>query len=147
MQHYLYALSHKDSPEFEQMKNTLSPADHVNLIMLLLPEACKNTKELYLLALSFHGVYKRLTDEDFKLFSHERVEGLTELACAVLAQDAGNECVAKRWKVFSTLFSIGGAKEVSQYLEREGLENKYCRYYDFDEEPTTRKQKTKAHIL
>ena len=121
MRHYLYALANRDSPTFHQMKATLSPADHINLVMLLLPEACKNPRELYLLALSFHGAYKKLTDEDFKLFSHDRVEGLTELACAVLAQDAGNECVAKRWKVFSTLFSIGGAKEVSQYLERERL--------------------------
>ena len=42
MRHYLYALGHRDSPEFEQLRSTLNPADHINLIMLLLPEACKN---------------------------------------------------------------------------------------------------------
>ena len=61
--------------------------------------------------------------------------------------DANSELQAYRWRIFAVFFRLGRAQDISDHLDENDLQNRYCRFYNFHQAPTRVKQQEKEHIL
>ena len=68
----------------------MSPADHCNLVFLLLPATVAHGRTLYLLAWSFFDNAKLLTDVDIRTFVQKRIQGTEKLCTSVMNMDSAD---------------------------------------------------------
>ena len=91
MTEYINAVQDRSSALFGEMNRLLSPADHINLVLLLLPEAVKCRESMYTLCWAFYDNAKLLTDVDIRQLTHKRVAGTESLCTGVLNMDESRE--------------------------------------------------------
>ena len=144
---YLHNLKNQTDAACGTKLKSLSPADHIICILELLPGTLQDADGVYHLALAFNKYARLLTNQDLQLFKPQRVAGMAELVKSVTVLDATNEMQPNRWRLFSTLFRLGAALDISLYLARKQLADQYTRYYKFEHAPTWRRTTGDTHVV
>ena len=124
----------------------MSSVDHINAILLLLPDFQNDSDIIYTLANAFFDAAKTMRESEFKYYSNDYVAGMQRLAKQVL-----NLCVTEiqqnRYKVTALLLRLGQAEEVSAMLGKLKLGKIDYKVYNFVHLPTAKKSLDSKAVL
>ena len=129
------------NPEHELAKKVIdkmSPVDHINAILRLLPRLYQQENALAALCSSFYDQGKHLTDDELKFYANGYLAGMQALARQVLNMGV-TEPQRGRYKVIALLFRLGQAEEVLDMLSKFNFGVIKWKKYNFAQLPSAGK--------
>ena len=124
----------------------MSPVDHINAILKLIPRHYQQENALSALAGSFYDQGKLLTDDELKFYSNGHIEGMQRLAKKVLNLGMA-EMQLNRYRVVALLFRLGQAEEIQAFLSMFRIPPTNFKTYNFMNVPTGGKTRDGGKIL
>ena len=120
---YMMALQDPGGAECVSLSRTLGSVDHINVILLLLPEVYNNVSDVYRLALSFFEHCQKLQEADFDMFFPMHVTGMSALVDSVFNIESTSEMQFDRWKLMTMFYRLGQADQIAKILTQMGVNN------------------------
>ena len=129
------------NPDHERAKKVLdimSPVDHINAILKLLPKHYQQENALSALCNSFFDQGKQLTDEELHFYANGHIQGMQTAARQVLNLGV-TEAQRGRYKVIALLFRLGQAEEILEMLSKFNFGVIHWKRYNVAQLPTAGK--------
>ena len=129
------------NPDHEKAKAVLdlmSPVDHINAVLKLIPKHYQQENALNALGSSFYDAGKFLTDQELCFYANGHIQGMGTFARHVLNLGV-TESQRGRYKVIALLFRLGQAEEILYMLSKFNFGVIHWKRYNFAHLPSAGK--------
>ena len=143
---YLWTIQNRDQERAKALIDKMSPVDHINAVLKLVPKHYHHENALTALAGSFYDYGKLLTEEELKFYSNGNIEGIETFARCVLNMGIA-EMQLNRYRVVALLFRLGQADEIQVFLTKYKIKEVNWKTYNFSMYPAAGKTREPGKIL